>query len=67
LAPAKPEEAIHASLSGSGSALFGLYHTREDAESAKSRILSSLKESEVRTILTRTLPRQAYWRDMLLQ
>ena len=67
LAPASPEEAIHASLSGSGSALFGLYHTREDAESAKSRIMSSLKESEVRTILTRTLPRQAYWRDMLLQ
>jgi len=67
LAPASPEEAIHASLSGSGSALFGLYHTREDAEFAKSRIMSSLKESEVRTILTRTLPRQAYWRDMLLQ
>ena len=66
-APGTPEAALHASLSGSGSALFGLYHTREDAESAKSRIMSSLKESEVRTILTRTLPRQAYWRDMLLQ
>ncbi|MGA2850169.1 MAG: 4-(cytidine 5'-diphospho)-2-C-methyl-D-erythritol kinase [Terracidiphilus sp.] len=62
-----PEAAIHASLSGSGSALFGLYQARGDAEAAKSRIMSSLPESEVRTIVTRTLPRQAYWRDMLLQ
>jgi len=71
-APATPEAAIHAgslmaSLSGSGSALFGLYQTRGDAEAANSRIMSSLKEQSVRTILTRTLPRQAYWRDMLLQ
>jgi 4-diphosphocytidyl-2-C-methyl-D-erythritol kinase len=56
-----------ASLSGSGSALFGLYQTRRDAEEAKSRIMNSLQTSEVRTILTRTLPRQAYWREMLLQ
>ena len=71
-APATPEAAIHAgslmaSLSGSGSALFGLYQTRGDAEAANSLIMSSLKEQSVRTILTRTLPRQAYWRDMLLQ
>jgi 4-diphosphocytidyl-2-C-methyl-D-erythritol kinase len=39
-APGTPEEALHASLSGSGSALFGLY-------------------------LTRTLPRERYWRQML--
>ena len=62
-----PEAALHASLSGSGSALFGLYQTRGDAEEAKARIMNSLQESEVRTILTRTLPRQAYWREMLLQ
>jgi 4-diphosphocytidyl-2-C-methyl-D-erythritol kinase len=62
-----PEAAIHASLSGSGSALFGLYQTRGDAEASKSRLMSSLQESEVRIILTRTLPRQAYWREMLLQ
>ena len=62
-----PEAALHASLSGSGSALFGLYQARGDAEAAKSLIMSSLQAMEVRTILTRTLPRQAYWRDMLLQ
>ena len=61
-----PEAAFHASLSGSGSALFGLYQARRDAEEAKSLIMSSLPESEVRTILTRTMPRQAYWREMLL-
>jgi len=71
-APATPEAALPAgslmaSLSGSGSALFGLYQARGDAEAAKLRIMSSIPESEVRTILTRTLPRQAYWRDMLLQ
>src|SRR5208337_2304681 len=35
-----PEAALHASLSGSGSALFGLYQTRGDAEAACRRLLS---------------------------
>ena len=34
-APGTPEAALHASLSGSGSALFGLYRTRGDAEAAQ--------------------------------
>jgi 4-diphosphocytidyl-2-C-methyl-D-erythritol kinase len=58
-----PEAALHASLSGSGSALFGLYLTREDAEAARER----LRPAGVRSQLTRTLPRPAYWREMLLQ
>ena len=33
-----PEAALHASLSGSGSALFGLYRTRGDAEAARERL-----------------------------
>src|SRR5208282_1857492 len=33
-----PEAALYASLSGSGSALFGLYQTRGDAEAAAARI-----------------------------
>jgi 4-diphosphocytidyl-2-C-methyl-D-erythritol kinase len=57
-----PEAALHASLSGSGSALFGLYRTRGDAEAARER----LRAAEVRSTLTRTLPRSEYWRDMLL-
>jgi 4-diphosphocytidyl-2-C-methyl-D-erythritol kinase len=58
-----PQAALHASLSGSGSALFGLYLTREDAEMAQTR----LQKADVRSNLTRTLPRAAYWSQMLLQ
>jgi 4-diphosphocytidyl-2-C-methyl-D-erythritol kinase len=57
-----PEEAVHASLSGSGSALYGLYRTRGDAEAAQVR----LEQAAVRSQLTRTLPRSAYWGEMLL-
>jgi 4-diphosphocytidyl-2-C-methyl-D-erythritol kinase len=57
--------ALVASLSGSGSALFGLYRTRGDAEAAQVRLKSQM--TEVRSTLTRTLPRSAYWREMLLK
>ena len=65
--PGTPEAVRHAqslvaSLSGSGSALYGLYLTREDAEAARER----LRPAGVRSHLTRTLPRLAYWREMLL-
>jgi 4-diphosphocytidyl-2-C-methyl-D-erythritol kinase len=56
-----PEEAVHASLSGSGSALYGLYKARGDAEAAQLR----LEQADVRSHLTRTLPRQAYWEGMV--
>ena len=58
-----PEAALHASLSGSGSALFGLYLSRGDAEAARER----LRPAGVASHLTRTLPRPAYWREMLSQ
>jgi 4-diphosphocytidyl-2-C-methyl-D-erythritol kinase len=58
-----PEAALHASLSGSGSALFGLYLTRGDAEAACER----LRTAGVASTLTRTLPRTAYWREMLVK
>jgi 4-diphosphocytidyl-2-C-methyl-D-erythritol kinase len=61
-ASGEPEAALHASLSGSGSALYGLYATRAGAEAAETR----LKQACVRSHLTRTLPRQAYWAQMLL-
>ena len=57
-----PEAALHASLSGSGSALFGLYLTRGDAEAAQGR----LRAAGVESLLTRTLPRHVYWGEMLL-
>jgi 4-diphosphocytidyl-2-C-methyl-D-erythritol kinase len=58
-----PEAAIHASLSGSGSALYGLYLTRGDAEAARER----LRPAGVASHLTRTLPRSRYWREMPMQ
>ncbi len=58
-----PEAALHASLSGSGSALFGLYLARRAAETAQER----LRAAGVESVLTRTLPRPAYWGEMLLQ
>jgi 4-diphosphocytidyl-2-C-methyl-D-erythritol kinase len=54
-----------ASLSGSGSALYGLYLTRGDAEAAQLRLGEQVQGVKVRSSLTRTLPRPAYWRDML--
>ena len=56
-----PEAALHASLSGSGSALFGLYRDQQDAEAA----LLRLRSIGVDGFLTRTLPRAQYWQGML--
>jgi len=61
-AAGEPGAALHASLSGSGSALFGLYLTREDAEAARDR----LRVAGVKSLLTRTLPRSDYWNGMLM-
>jgi len=61
-----PEAACYASLSGSGSALFGLYLTRGDAEAAQTRLSEQVQGVKVQCTLTRTLPRQAYWQQMLL-
>ena len=56
-----PGAALYASLSGSGSALFGLYQTRGDAEAARARLQADNVQSE----LTQTLPRASYWSEML--
>ena len=62
-ASGRPEEALYASLSGSGSALYGLYLTRGAAEAACAR----LQAAGVASHLTRTQPREAYWREMLMR
>ncbi len=60
--PDTPElSAVYASLSGSGSAVFGLYSTIEAAKSAQQR----LGEMGIASHRTRTLPRVKYWRDTL--
>jgi 4-diphosphocytidyl-2-C-methyl-D-erythritol kinase len=61
--PEAPEQsAIYAALSGSGSAVFGLYATTEAAKTAQQR----LGQLGITNHLTRTLPRAEYWRDMIL-
>jgi 4-diphosphocytidyl-2-C-methyl-D-erythritol kinase len=62
-APGTPEAALCASLSGSGSTLFGLYLSRRDAEAAKDRVERQVQGVTVH--ITSTLPRQAYWDQML--
>jgi 4-diphosphocytidyl-2-C-methyl-D-erythritol kinase len=62
----RSEAALLASLSGSGSALFGLYLTQGDAEAAVNRITGEVQNLGVRsTTITRTIPRSAYWKQML--
>ena len=56
--------ALYAALSGSGSALFGLYRSDADARAAQQRIQSAAMQAGVRTFLTETLPRAAYWERM---
>jgi len=58
-----PEAALHASLSGSGSALFGLYLTREHAQAAQKRLTAAGVESQI----TQTLPRSKYWTEMIVE
>lgn len=52
--------ALYASLSGSGSALFGVYRTTEAAQEAQRRV-EALGSG---ALLTETLPRQEYWQRM---
>ncbi len=60
-APGQGEDAaLYAALSGSGSALFGLYASAEAADRAANR----LETRGVVALRTRTLPRQQYWRTM---
>jgi 4-diphosphocytidyl-2-C-methyl-D-erythritol kinase len=56
------EASIHAGLSGSGSALFGLYPTPGAAQAAFER----LERHAVTGLVTRTLPRGDYWRTMMV-
>ncbi len=55
--------AVYAALSGSGSALFGLYRSETDAREAQQRV----QASGCKAILTETLPRQEYWRTMFAE
>ena len=55
--------ALYAALSGSGSALFGLYRSEADARAAQLRV----QAFGCKAILTETLPRREYWRTMFAE
>ena len=52
--------ALYAALSGSGSALFGLYATTAQAEAVAKR----LRDSGTPALCTMTVPREPYWGEM---
>jgi 4-diphosphocytidyl-2-C-methyl-D-erythritol kinase len=54
--------AFYASLSGSGSALYGLFRSRAAAEKAVAR----LKSGGIRAVVTTTMTRQQYWKKFLV-
>jgi 4-diphosphocytidyl-2-C-methyl-D-erythritol kinase len=57
------DAAIYAALSGSGSALFGLYASGEAADRAAGR----LRDRGIVALRTETLPREQYWRRMWVE
>jgi 4-diphosphocytidyl-2-C-methyl-D-erythritol kinase len=57
------ESAFYAALSGSGSALFGLYGSQTDALAAQHRV----QQNGTQAILTETLPRRKYWNTMFAE
>jgi 4-diphosphocytidyl-2-C-methyl-D-erythritol kinase len=57
------QRALYAALSGSGSALFGLYRSQADATAAQQR----LQRHGIKAIVTSTLPRPLYWSNMFAE
>ena len=55
--------ALYAALSGSGSALFGLYRNQADARAAQQRV----QTAGTQALLTKTLPRAEYWASMFAE
>ena len=56
------EQAIYASLSGSGASLFGLYSSDSAAAAAQQRLATR----KVSSLLTETLSRERYWHEMFV-
>ena len=65
--PARPDDssgnALYAALSGSGSALFGLYRSERDARAAQQRV----QAFGCKAMVTETLPRAEYWATMFAE
>jgi len=54
---------VYAALSGSGSAVFGLYKSEAEAKLAQQRV----QALGVEALVTQTIPREAYWRGMFAE
>ncbi len=61
--PDKESSAVYAALSGSGSAVFGLFRSEVHAQAAQQR----LQHDGVEALVTRTLPRPLYWSTMFAE
>jgi len=61
--PGDSDSALYAALSGSGSALFGLYGSHAAASAAQQRV----QANGTRALLTETLPRRQYWHTMFAE
>lgn len=61
--PGAADAALYAALSGSGSALFGIYSRSESAQAA----LLRLGQHGIAGMAARTLPRSQYWQTMITQ
>jgi 4-diphosphocytidyl-2-C-methyl-D-erythritol kinase len=61
------EAALYAALSGSGSALFGLYRSEQDARAAQQRVLDAERDAGTKALITKTLPRSLYWSRMFAE
>jgi len=59
--PVPEQAALYAALSGSGSALFGLYRDETAAQAAVER----LTQNGIRALQTVTLTRRQYWAEMM--
>ena len=57
------DSAIYAALSGSGSALFGLYRDQAGARAAQQR----LQQQGVQAIITTTMPRPLFWSNLFAE
>ena len=53
--------AQHASLSGSGSAIYGLFDSREKASAAAKKLI----KASIPAVVTSTLTRRQYWKKLL--
>jgi len=53
--------ALYASLSGSGSAIYGLFESRRSAEAAAGKLV----QAGTRALVTTTLTRRQYWKKLL--